>query len=63
VRLHATARRVAYPALATAERVRRRTPPPTITEDRFTLTPSIDPSTLVLFAVARRPKRQAQPGP
>jgi SAM-dependent methyltransferase len=57
VRLHATARRVAYPALATAERVRRRTPPPPITEDRFTLTPSIDPSTLVLFAVARHPKR------
>jgi hypothetical protein len=54
---------MAYPALATAERVRRRTPPPAITEDRFALTPSIDASTLVLFAVARRPKRQAQPGP
>jgi SAM-dependent methyltransferase len=59
VRLHGTARRVAYPAIATADRVRRRTPPPPITEDRFGLTPSIDASTLVLFAVARQPVRGA----
>jgi len=57
VRLHGSARRVAYPAIATADRVRRRTPPPAITEDRFTLTASIDSSTLVLFAVARHPRR------
>jgi SAM-dependent methyltransferase len=57
VRLHATARRVAYPAIATADRVRRRTPPPPITDGHFALSPSIDATTLVLFAVARQPVR------
>jgi SAM-dependent methyltransferase len=57
VRLHGAARRVAYPVIAGIDRVRARTPPPPITADRFALTSSIDASTLVLFAVARRPRR------
>jgi SAM-dependent methyltransferase len=52
VRLHGTARRVAYPVIAAAGRTA-----PAITADRFALTPAVDASTLVLFAVARRPRR------
>src|SRR5262249_7271122 len=50
VRLHGAARRVAYPVIAAAGRTA-----PAITADRFALTPVVDASTLVLFAVARRP--------
>lgn len=60
VGLHAVARRVAYPVLALAARRRQDAPEPVIA-DRFALTGGIDtiePSTLVLFAVARRPRRR-----
>jgi hypothetical protein len=73
VRLHGASRRVAYPVLAAAARWRAHrsegAAPGAITADRFALTSSIDPSTLVLFAVARRPLRpqpvavSPQPGP
>jgi SAM-dependent methyltransferase len=64
VRLHVLARRIAYPVLALAGRRRRAAPP--VTEDAFATVTAIDPSTLVLFAVARRPRRHgdgAQPAP
>lgn len=51
VGLHALARRVLYPVLAW-----RRPPGPVISADRFALAPAIDADTLVLFAVARRPR-------
>ena len=58
VALHANARRFAYPLIATAGRLRRRgVPPPSITADRFAITGAIDVSTLVLFAVASRPRQ------
>lgn len=50
--LHAFARRVTYPFLN-----RKAAEAPAITADQFTITESIDPTTLVLFAVAKRPKR------
>jgi len=52
VGLHAIARRLTYPFLN-----RKAEEAPPITADRFALTEAIDPSTLVLFAVARRPRR------
>jgi SAM-dependent methyltransferase len=55
VRLHAIARRLTYPLFALRDRLRPRQPEP-ITADRFGLTDQIDPSTLVLFAEARRPR-------
>ena len=61
VRLHAVARRVAYPSLAVAKRLRRATPAEPITAARFELAERIDPSTLVLFAIARRPRRRLRP--
>jgi len=60
VRLHAAARRVAYPVLAWAGKLGRwagRPEPERITETRFSLTRPIDATTLVLFAVARQPRR------
>ena len=60
VRLHARARRVAYPVLSVSARLRARlatVPPERITAARFSLVRPIEPSTLVLFAVARRPRR------
>lgn len=51
VGLHAAARRVLYPVLAL-----RKGSGPTITADRFSIGATIDESTLVLFAVARRPR-------
>ncbi len=45
-------RRVTYPFLN-----RKAAEAPAITADQFTITESIDPTTLVLFAVARRPRR------
>ncbi len=62
VALHANARRFAYPLLAVVGRIGdrsgRRPPPPEVTADRFQLATTIDPSTLVLFAIARRPRRR-----
>jgi peptidoglycan/LPS O-acetylase OafA/YrhL/SAM-dependent methyltransferase len=55
VRLHALARRLIYPVFALRDRLRPRPPKP-MTADRFGLTERIDPSTLVLFAEARRPR-------
>jgi len=61
VGLHAVARRTVYPLLAL------RSTGPAITADRFTVSSAIDSSTLVLFAVARRPRtrtpgrRRAEP--
>jgi SAM-dependent methyltransferase len=52
VGLHAIARRLTYPFLN-----RKAAEAPPITADRFAITEAIDPSTLVLFAVARRPRR------
>jgi SAM-dependent methyltransferase len=60
VALHGAARRVAYPVFALAGRRKggsQGAPAPAITAERFGLTAAIDPSTLVLFAVARRPRR------
>lgn len=51
VGLHAGARRVLYPVLD-----RRRPAGPEISADRFALGRAIDAETLVLFAVARRPR-------
>jgi SAM-dependent methyltransferase len=65
VRVHVLARRLAYPVLALAGRLRRAVPP-SVTEDDFATVAAIDPSTLVLLAVARRPRRHgegAQPAP
>ena len=39
------------------------TPAAPITADRFTLTDAIDPSTLVLYAQARRPRRPYREAP
>lgn len=58
VRLHATGRRLLYPVLN-----RRAADGPTITADRFALTDAIDETTLVLFAVARDPRRAERPAP
>ncbi len=55
VGLHAAARRVAYPLIARVNGRRGHTPAP-ITAAQFSLTTKIDPSTLVLFAVARKPR-------
>lgn len=52
VQMHALARRITYPFLN-----RKAGEAPPITADQFAITEAIDPSTLVLFAVARRPKR------
>jgi SAM-dependent methyltransferase len=57
VQLHAAARRAAYPLLVAAERLGQWAGRPArerITESRFSLTRPIDPTTLVLFAVARK---------
>jgi SAM-dependent methyltransferase len=57
VQLHAAGRRAAYPLLALAERLGRRGDrgtPERITDARFSLVRPIDPTTLVLFAVARK---------
>jgi SAM-dependent methyltransferase len=53
-RLHAVGRRVVYPFVN-----RRAAGAPAITAERFATTGSIDPSTLVLFAVARSPRPPA----
>jgi SAM-dependent methyltransferase len=50
--LHAAGRRLVYPLV---NRTQRDQPP--IDASRFSITQAIDPTTLVLFAVARRPKR------
>ena len=55
VGLHAAARRLAYPLLA--RRAARSAPTAPIGAERFRLTSSIDDTTLVLFAVASRPRR------
>jgi len=52
VGLHAFARRVTYPFLN-----RKAAEAPPITAEQFSITEMIDPTTLVLFAVAKRPKR------
>jgi len=52
VGFHSLGRRLVYPLVN-----RRSADVPTITEDRFVLTPTIDDDTLVLFAIARRPRR------
>ena len=52
VALHTMARRLTYPFLN-----RKAAEAPPITADQFSITEAIDPTTLVLFAVARRPKR------
>jgi SAM-dependent methyltransferase len=49
--LHAAGRRLTYPLVN-----RRAARAPAVTADRFATTQTIDPSTLVLFAVARRPR-------
>ena len=54
VGLHVAARRVMYPILAI-----RRPPGPPVSADRFAVTSTIDAGTLVLFAVARRPRTRA----
>jgi SAM-dependent methyltransferase len=57
VQLHALGRRMAYPLFELAARLARwagRPAPAPITEARFSLTRPIDPTTLVLFAVARK---------
>jgi SAM-dependent methyltransferase len=56
VALHAGARRVAYPLLAAVNRRKGTGSDPIITADQFALTTTIDPTTLVLFAVARKPR-------
>jgi SAM-dependent methyltransferase len=53
VQLHALARRGAYPVISLAQR-RRHEAAPSITADRFALTDTIEPTTLVLFAVATK---------
>jgi len=60
VELHAAARRIAYPLVRLKQRFDGGgTPAPTadVTADNFHLTDEIDASTLVLFAVARKPLR------
>src|SRR5262249_52475084 len=57
VALHAAGRAVAYPLLQATQRRHGRPPTEPIPADRFALTPTIDATTLVLFAVARRPRR------
>ena len=57
VALHATARRVAYPMLAKLNTKKSAVATPTVTADNFSLTKTIDKSTLVLFAIAKKPKR------
>ncbi len=57
VALHAGARRVAYPLLAAVNKKRSTVTEPVVTADNFSITADIDTSTLVLFAVARRPRR------
>jgi SAM-dependent methyltransferase len=52
VALHAIGRRLLYPFYK-----RRESEQLPITQDRFALTPDIDDDTLVLFAVARKPRR------
>ena len=54
VGLHAVARRTLYPLLAL-----RSDAGPAISADRFAISPTIDTETLVLFAVARRPRTRA----
>jgi SAM-dependent methyltransferase len=57
VQLHATGRRVAYPLLELKARFNRwagRPAPEPVTETRFSLVRPIQPSTLVLFAIARK---------
>lgn len=56
VALHATARRLAYPLLA-ALNGRNKQATVDVTADNFHITQATDPSTLVLFAVASKPKR------
>jgi hypothetical protein len=50
--LHAAGRRLVYPLVNRKQRDQ-----PAIDASRFSITQAIDPTTLVLFAVARRPKR------
>lgn len=60
VELHALGRRLAYPIVRLKQRYDERTeqaPPRAVTADNFHLTDEIDDSTLVLFAVARKPRR------
>ncbi len=57
VSLHAAARRVTYPVLAAVAQRRGGGEAAVITAERFALSGAIDASTLVLFAVARRPRR------
>lgn len=56
VGLHAGARRVAYPMLAKLNKQSTENAD-VVTADNFHISSGIDPSTLVLFAVARRPRR------
>lgn len=59
VALHAAARRGAYPVLASVGRLRRRgAVPAAIAADRFAITGPIDATTLVLVAVASRPRQR-----
>ncbi|MFZ4514803.1 MAG: class I SAM-dependent methyltransferase [Acidimicrobiia bacterium] len=60
VEMHALARRVAYPLVRLKQRFDRTqgvAAPSAVTADNFHLTEAIDESTLVLFAVARKPLR------
>lgn len=56
VALHAGARRVAYPLLDAVNKRRGTTAAPIIRADQFSITSNIDSTTLVLFAVARKPR-------
>ena len=55
VALHAGARRLAYPLLAAVQGRRNAPAAPPVTAENFGLTATIDPTTLVLFAVVGRP--------
>jgi SAM-dependent methyltransferase len=57
VALHAGARRLAYPLLAAVNKKRSTVSAPVVTAENFSTTANIDTSTLVLFAVASRPRR------
>ena len=57
VALHAGARRAAYPLLAAVHKKRLSVSEPAVTAENFSITADINTSTLVLFAVARRPRR------
>lgn len=60
VQMHALARRIAYPLVRLKQRFDRTqgaVVPAEVTADNFHLTDEIDPSTLVLFAIARKPRR------